>query len=110
MLHQKSRRSIPGYVLRQFLIPLSLLAMRLGAQVPDFNFRQLGSEEGLNNPNIFNIEQHENGLMYFTTQNGIYHYDGYSFTRLRIDSLKSNALETAVFKSDSELYLSVRGE
>lgn len=82
----------------------------LEAQTPSFNFQKLGSEEGLNNANIFNIEQHENGLLYFTTQNGIYSYDGYNFSKLLIDSLRSNALITASIKNKNQLYLSLRDE
>lgn len=80
------------------------------AQTPSFNFQKLGSEEGLNNSNIFNIEQHQNGLMYFTTQNGIYFYDGYKFDKLNIDSLKSNALLNVSLKNSTELLLSIRDE
>src|SRR4051812_12701889 len=80
------------------------------AQTPSFNFQKLGSEEGLNNANIFNIEQHQNGLMYFTTQNGIYVYDGYVFNKLEIDSLQSNALQTVKIKNQYELSLSLRDE
>ena len=108
---KKHYRSISRHnFILQFFLLFVLCYCPAFAQVPDFNFRQIGSEEGLNNPNIFNIQQHENGLMYFTTQNGIYYYDGYSFSRLVIDSLKSNALETAVIKDEDELFLSVRGE
>lgn len=78
------------------------------SQTPSFNFQKLGSEEGLNNANIFNIEQHQNGLLYFTTQNGIYYYDSYNFNKLDIDSLKSNALINVSIKSNDELYLSLR--
>lgn len=80
------------------------------AQTPSFNFQKLGSEEGLNNAYIFGIEQSENGLMYFTTQNGIYYYDGYNFTKLEIDSLKSNALLNASLKNSNEILLSLRDE
>jgi len=80
------------------------------SQTPSFNFQKLGSEEGLNNSNIFNIEQHQNGLMYFTTQNGIYFYDGYKFDKLNIDSLKSNALLNVSLKNSAELLLSIRDE
>lgn len=80
------------------------------AQTPTFSFQKLGSEEGLNNANIFNIEQQQNGLIYFTTQNGIYYYDGYNFKVLLIDSLKSNALLNTKIKSKEALYLSIRGE
>jgi len=82
----------------------------LVGQTPSFNFQKLGSEEGLNNANIFNIEQHENGLLYFTTQNGIYFYDGYSFNKLTVDSLKSNALINVSIKNRDELLLSLRDE
>ena len=75
------------------------LAFIVRAQTPSFNFQKLGSEEGLNNANIFNIEQHPNGLMYFTTQNGIYYYDGYDFNKLQIDSLKTNALLNVSIKN-----------
>ena len=91
-----------------FLFALSLFSGN--AQTPSFNFQKLGSEEGLNNANIFNIEQHQNGLMYFTTQNGIYYYDGYNFNKLGIDSLKSNALINVSIKNTEELYLSLREE
>lgn len=80
------------------------------SQTPSFNFQKLGSEEGLNNSNIFSIDQHQNGLMYFTTQNGIYYYDGYVFNKLEIDSLKSNALLGATIKNKDELFLSIGGE
>lgn len=92
------------------VVSLSLLANLLHAQTPSFNFQKLGSEEGLNNANIFNIEQHQNGLLYFTTQNGIYSYDGYNFSKLEIDSLRSNALITASIRNKNELLLSIRDE
>lgn len=80
------------------------------SQSPSFNFQKLGSEEGLNNANIFSIQQHDNGLMYFTTQNGVYYYDGYRFQQLSIDSLKSNTLLYAVIKDKNTLNFSIRGE
>ena len=80
------------------------------AQSPSFNFQKLGSEDGLNNTNIFNIEQQQNGLVYFTTQNGIYFYDGYNFNKLNVDSLKSNALLNVSIKNTDELLFSIRDE
>jgi ligand-binding sensor domain-containing protein len=79
-------------------------------QTPSFNYQKLGSEEGLNNANIFNIEQNGKGLMYFTTQNGIYYYDGYNFNKIQISGLKSNALQGVSIKNDDELWLSIREE
>lgn len=93
-----------------FLFLLITIPYWFNAQTPSFNFQKLGSEEGLNNANIFSIEQHKNGLLYFATQNGIYFYDGYNFNKLRIDSLKSNALIHVSVNNESELDLSLREE
>ncbi len=93
-----------------FLLIIFFLGLIAKGQSPTFNFQKLGSEDGLNNANIFNIDQHPNGMMYFTTQNGIYYYDGYFFNKLEIDSLKSNALLGATIKNAEELYLSIGGE
>lgn len=78
------------------------------AQTPSFNYQKLGNEQGLYSSTIFNIEQHQNGLMYFTTSNGIYYYDGYNFNKQEIDSLKNRTLLNISFKSKDELYLSIR--
>lgn len=93
-----------------FSIVLLFVLELIKAQTPSFNFQKLGSEEGLNNANIFNVEQHPNGLLYLTTQNGIYQYDGYNFTKLKIDSLKSNALQGLNIVNKDQLYLSLRDE
>jgi len=77
--------------------------------MPSFNFQKLSSEDGLNNTNIFSICQQPDGQMVFTTQNGIYRYNGYAFTRLKTDSIQSNALLAAVFIKN-QLFLSVRNE
>lgn len=94
------------YLALLFFVPVACLY----PQTPSFNFQKLGSEEGLNNANIFNVAQQASGLMYFTTQNGIYYYDGNNFNKVVIDSLKSNALLNVSIKNPRELYLSIRGE
>jgi ligand-binding sensor domain-containing protein len=101
ILHRTGR-----YILLIFVFRI----LTLGSQTPHFNFQKLGSEEGLNNANIFGIEQHPNGLMYFSTQNGIYFYDGYNFEQLQIDSLKSNTLLNATVTDKERLFLSIRDE
>lgn len=93
-----------------FLILFSAFFVCLKSQNPTFNFQKLGSEEGLNNANIFNIEQNEDGLIYVTTQNGIYYYDGYNFNKLLIDSLKNNSLLNVSITANNNLYLSLRDE
>jgi len=79
------------------------------AQLPAFNFQKLGSEDGLNNTNIFSICQHPDGRMFFTTQNGIYQYNGYSFSKMPTDSVPSNGLLTLSFNKE-KMFLSVRNE
>jgi ligand-binding sensor domain-containing protein len=96
--------------LLSYLFGLVLACSPLFSQSPSFNYQKFGTEEGLNNANIFSIAQHENGSMYFTTQNGIYRYDGYAFERIGSDSVKSNALQGFAFRSARELYLSIRDE
>ena len=98
-------RFINKYIFIYFLIHQFIIA-----QTPSFNFQKFSSEDGLNSANIFNIEEHQNGLIYFTTSNGIYYSDGYSFNKLKIDSLKSNALLNVGFKNLDEIYLSIRDE
>lgn len=63
----------------------------------------------MNNNNIFNIQQHKSGLIYVTTQNGIYQYDGYNFQKLKLGRINSNVLQNAFLNND-DLYLSVRNE
>lgn len=77
--------------------------------MPSFNFQKLSSEDGLNNTNIFSICQQPDGQMVFTTQNGIYRYNGYGFVKLKTDSIQSNALLSAVY-SQNKLFLSIRNE
>ena len=96
--------------INKYIFIFVLIHQFIIAQTPSFNFQKFGSEDGLNSANIFNIEQHPNGLIYFTTSNGIYYSDGYSFNKLKIDSLKSNALLNVGFKNLDEIYLSIRDE
>lgn len=99
-----------GFLKTYFFFFVLIYGITAYSQTPSFNFQKLGSEDGLNNANIFNVEQNQNGLMYFTTSNGIYYYDGYNFNKLSIDSLKSNALLNVAIKNPEEIYLSIRDE
>ena len=96
--------------INKYIFIYCLIHQFIIAQTPSFNFQKFSSEDGLNSANIFNIEEHQNGLIYFTTSNGIYYSDGYSFNKLKIDSLKSNALLNVGFKNLDEIYLSIRDE
>jgi ligand-binding sensor domain-containing protein len=88
----------------------TILSVSFWAQNPVFNFQKLDSEDGLNNANIFNVEQHSNGLIYVTTQNGIYVYDGYSFEKLKIEGIQPNALLNSSLQNNNEFIFSLRDE
>lgn len=99
------------YQLKKYSLLLGLTFIQLlKAQSPSFNYQKFGSEEGLNNANIFSIDQHTNGLMYFATQNGVYTFDGYNFSKLQVDSLKSNALLSVSVKQNNRIYFSLSDE
>lgn len=78
-------------------------------QTPTFNFHALSAEEGLTSNNIFNIQQHANGLIYVTTQNGIYQYDGYNFTKTKLNGVNNNVLQNS-YLIDNEIFISIRNE
>lgn len=96
-------------IIKNFITYLLAFPLLIYAQTPTFNFHSLGAEDGLNNNNIFNIQQHKSGLIYVTTQNGIYQYDGYNFQKLKLNGINSNVLQNA-FLQDDELSISVRNE
>ena len=49
---------------------------------PPHTFTQYTSENGLSQKTIQNIMQDHKGLMWFTTWDGLYKFDGYTFTIL----------------------------
>jgi ligand-binding sensor domain-containing protein len=78
-----------------------LLACLLKAQDKSFTYQHYGPEEGLNNTNVWAIEQSpSSALMYFATANGIYSYDGYNFIQLRVRNLKTNYIRNINFNGD----------
>lgn len=71
----------------------------------NFNYYKVGTEEGMSSLNVFNLEQDANGLMHVTTDNGVYLYNGYSFTRIKDDLVNPTILSSFV-KDNSSIYLS----
>lgn len=78
------------------------LSCLLKAQDKSFTFQHYGPEEGLNNTNVWAIEQSpQSALMYFATANGIYSYDGYNFIKLRVHNLKTNYIRNINFSGNN---------
>jgi ligand-binding sensor domain-containing protein len=73
----------------------------------NFNYYKVGTEEGMNSLNVFNLQQDSSGLMHVTTDNGVYLYNGYSFSIVKND-LPNPTIETSFIKDRSTIYLSTR--
>ncbi len=71
---------------------LSFFIVHTHAQNETLRFEQIGIEEGLSNNNVKNILQDSKGYLWFGTMDGLNKYDGYSFTKYRLDPLDSNSL------------------
>lgn len=71
----------------------------------NFNYYKIGTEQGMNSLNVFNVQQNDNGLMHVTTDNGVYLYNGYSFSRVK-DDLTNPTIINSFVKDNSSIYLS----
>ncbi len=81
------------------------------AQNRSFSFQHFGPEDGLSNANIFSIKQDINNILYLATENGVYDFDGYIFTKLKPkNSLKSNHIRNIGFNLNNELVIINRKE
>ncbi len=86
-----------------FLLGLTHL---INAQSLSFNLNKIGTENGLNSLNVFNVHQFPNGSMCVTTENGVFIYNGYTFVPLKNDSLKNPTIINAIVKGNSSVFLS----
>ena len=62
------------------------------AQSEGLRFEHIGIEEGLSNENVTQIFQDSKGYIWFGTFDGLNKYDGYSFTKYRLDPFDSNSI------------------
>jgi len=91
---------------RVFWLYILALLFHIGfSQNLNFNYYKIGTEEGMNSLNVFNLEQDGNGLMHVTTDNGVYLYNGYSFTRVK-DDLVNPTIISSFIKDNTSVYLS----
>jgi ligand-binding sensor domain-containing protein/signal transduction histidine kinase len=65
---------------------------RGNAQNENLRFEHIGIEEGLSNENVTQIFQDSKGYIWFGTFDGLNKYDGYSFTKYRLDPFDSNSI------------------
>lgn len=91
-----------------WLLAFCFLFGSFHSQNLSFNFSKLGTEEGLNSLNIFNIQQDELGLIHISTDNGVYVFNGYNFSLIKADSLKNPTIISSFVKNRSTTIFSTR--
>src|SRR5258705_624187 len=74
------------------LILLFSFSRNSNAQNETLRFEHIGIEEGLSNENVTQIFQDSKGYIWFGTFDGLNKYDGYSFTKYRLDPFDSNSI------------------
>lgn len=87
-------------------IYLCLSAMAALAQSRSFSFQHYGPEEGLSNTNVLAIKQDKSNILYLATENGIYHFDGYNFGKIKPNNiLRSNNIRNIDFNQKNNLII-----
>ncbi len=89
-----------------WLCVVVLISQIYRSQNLNFNYYKVGTEEGMNSLNVFNLQQDSNGLMHVTTDNGVYIYNGYSFTLVKDDLSNNPTIISSFIKDNSTIYLS----
>ncbi|MCC6182499.1 MAG: hypothetical protein IT237_11765, partial [Bacteroidia bacterium] len=88
-----------------------LIASLQNAQNRNFSFQHYGPEDGLSNSNIFSIKQNKTHIIYLATENGVYHFDGYKFEKIKPkNTLKSNFIRNIDFNENNDLLIINRRE
>ena len=88
-----------------WLCVVVLISQIYRSQNLNFNYYKVGTEEGMNSLNVFNLQQDANGLMHVTTDNGVYLYNGYSFSLIKND-LPNPTILSSFVKDNSSIYIS----
>ena len=87
------------------------IKLNSNAQNRSFSFQHFGPEDGLSNANIFAIKQDVNDILYLATENGIYNFDGYNFSKITPqNALKSNYTRNIGFDLGNKLVIINRKE
>ncbi len=89
-----------------YSIFILLFASTSWSQSRSFSFQHYGPEDGLSNTNVLAIKQDKNNILYLATENGIYHFDGYNFGKIKPNTiLKSNNIRNIDFNQKNNLII-----
>ncbi|MBL1213099.1 MAG: hypothetical protein HND52_07070 [Ignavibacteriae bacterium] len=87
-------------VMMIFCIAISSAAVH--SSEPEYNFTNIGIEDGLSQSTIFDIVQDSKSFMWFATNNGLNRYDGYNFKVYTSSAFDTNSISdngvTALYK------------
>lgn len=87
-------------------ICIFLSALSAYSQSRSFSFQHYGPEDGLSNTNVLAIKQDKNNILYLATENGIYHFDGYNFGKIKPNTiLRSNNIRNIDFNQKNNLII-----
>ncbi|MES2133654.1 MAG: histidine kinase [Bacteroidota bacterium] len=85
---------------------ITLLTLASYSQSRSFSFQHYGPEDGLSNTNVQAIKQDKNDIVYLATENGVYDFDGYNFSKIKPKTiLKSNAIRNIGFNKANNLII-----
>lgn len=92
-----------------FCIFYFFLSALLSAQT--FPYRQYTTADELANSNIYDIEQDEEGFLWFATDNGISRFDGSKFTNYNMnDGLPDNTVTTLCTDEDGNIWAGIKSK
>lgn len=90
---------------------LLFASLGVNSQNRSFSFQHYGPEDGLSNANVFAIKQDRNNILYLATENGVYNFDGYDFSKIKPETpLKSNYIRNIGFNEKNNLIIINRRE
>ncbi|MGE0566823.1 MAG: hypothetical protein AB7O73_02655, partial [Bacteroidia bacterium] len=78
------------------------------SQSINFNYHNFGIEDGLQSINVFNVQQGKDRLIYITTENGLFVFNGLSFIPVKSDTTINPTVIGAHIIDKSTVYLATR--
>ncbi len=80
---------------RQIALLTLLASLPFCVEAQRYTFAQYGNAQGLDNLNVIGMLQDRSGFMWLATENGLYRYDGYKFSRMDSGMLSTLHEDTA---------------
>src|SRR5438477_12555381 len=98
--------------IRRLAVCVFLVAFHAGAAVlppGNYPFRTYGAEAGLGNLSVMKLAQDRDGFLWVATQDGMYRYDGSTFTRFGLEQGLPSTFVTHLVTRGGVLWVSTAG-